>query len=362
MNTTLYYLGFSQIPAVGPVRLNHLKQVFGSLEAAWNAGRQDLSAAGLTPAAIDTLFKLRASNELARQYQVLLDAGIKIITLEDDAYPENLRRTGQAPALLYMKGDRLPHDDRALAIVGTRKATKYGLDAAYKLAFDLAQAGVTIVSGLAQGIDAAAHRGALDAKGRTIAVLGSGINKIYPTANEALAREVIENGALLSEFGVNTPPVASNFPIRNRIISGLSLGVLIAEAPEQSGALITADAALEQGRDVFAIPSNIFNPSGMGCNRLIQDGAKLITSAEDILNELEITYEHTVTSIQTETIAPENEQEQIIVELLSADAIHVDDIIRTTGLPAEVVTYTLTILELKGLAQSAGAMQYCRAR
>jgi DNA processing protein len=261
-----------------------------------------------------------------------------------------------------VKGTLLPTDSRALAIVGTRSATRYGIDVAERNAHWLAAQGVTIISGLAHGVDSAAHHGAIAAGGRTIAVMGTGIEQVYPRSNTKLAEEIISNGALITEYPIGTPPAGSNFPRRNRIISGMALGVLVAEAPENSGALITADIALEQGREVFAVPSSISNSMGAGCNRLIQDGAKLVTRASDILDELDLAYKQHETRTTTRLIAPENEKEQKILAFLESEASHIDDIIRETGLSSADVTSTLTILELKGLAQMVGHMQYCRSR
>src|SRR5690349_6009288 len=230
------------------------------------------------------------------------------------------------------------------------------------MAFWRAAQEVTDVAGVAMGIDAAAHQGALDAKGRTIAVLGSGIDKLYPRENEKLAHAIMAQGAIISEFPIGMPPTANNFPRRNRIISGISLGVLVAEAPEDSGALITAEAALEQGREVFAVPANIFNRTGAGCNRLIQEGAKLVMKASDVLDELNIAYSKKVTKTKTEKAAPTGDLEKRVLALLDDEALHVDEIIRQLGLSSADVIGTLTLLELKGLAQSLGAMQYCRTR
>ena len=264
--------------------------------------------------------------------------------------------------LLYVRGRLRRNEDRCLAVVGTRKSSKTGWDSASQLSFELAEQDFTIVSGLAQGIDGAAHRGALRAGGRTIAVLGTGVDVMYPRENADLAAEILDEGAVISEMPLKTKPLAKHFPQRNRLISGMSLGVLVAEAPEKSGALNTVAHALEQGRDVFAVPHNIFSRSGRGCNRLIQDGAKLVASVEDILDELEVTHIRARTQIQTRRIQPANDAEEAILRQLGADPIHVDLIVRQTQLPTATVTSTLTMLELKGLAESAGPMQYSRAR
>ncbi len=351
----VYWLGFTLIPGVGRKRIDMLLNAFGSLSRAWHASESEATRHGFNGA---KLVAARQRVDLQAEYNKVKAARARLITLEDDDYPSLLKPLPDAPALLYVRGTLLPSDQRALAIVGTRSATPYGRDVTSQLAAELTRQWVTIISGLAQGIDTAAHTACLREGGRTIAVLGSGIDRIYPRENEALAYKIIENGALISEFPIGAPPEAHNFPRRNRVISGMALGVLIAEAPADSGALITASMAAEQGRDVFAVPSNIFNLQGVGANRLIQDGAKLVMSAEDILNELNLSYENLQTRRQTERIQPENELEVQVLAQLSADPMHVDVLARLTGLPISIITGTLAILELKGLAQSAGPMQY----
>jgi DNA processing protein len=356
-----YWLGFNLAQHIGSVRLQHLLSYFGSLKAAWHATPDDLRHAGLSEKPLTALLDARKTLDLDAEMQKVTHAGAHLITLADDTYPKNLRSIADAPPVLYVRGTLLPTDTMALAIVGTRKASRYGRDAAHRMAGWVATQGVTIVSGMAQGIDAAAHRGALDAhNGRTIAVMGCGIDIVYPKEHDNLAREIAQNGAIVSEFPLGVPPTGKNFPRRNRIISGLSLGVLIAEAPERSGALITADVALEQGRDVFAIPANIFNQMGTGSNKLIQDGAKLVMRAQDILNELSVSYSEREVEAKTKAIVPENDIEARILQYLESDPTHVDDLVRLTGLPTSELTATLTIMELKGLAQSVGHMQYCR--
>ncbi|MDQ7026609.1 MAG: DNA-processing protein DprA [Anaerolineae bacterium] len=362
MSETKYWLGFSLVQHIGSVRMLHLYKHFKSLAKAWHATENDLRDAGLAAQPLTALLQSRSHLDLDAEMQKVESVGAQLLTLADDAYPMNLRVIPDVPPVLYLKGDLFPTDKLALAIVGTRRATRYGRDAAHRMSHWLAKNDVTIVSGLAQGIDAAAHQGALDANGRTIAVLGCGIDRVYPNEHKQLAQNIIQSGALVSEFPIGMPPTGQNFPRRNRIISGLALGVMIAEAPERSGALITAEMALEQGRDVFAIPANIFNPMGTGGNKLIQEGAKLVMRARDILDELSIQYTVHESREKAQTIVPESDIEAVLLDLLESDPIHVDDIIRETGLATQDVTATLVILELKGLAQSVGHMQYCRAR
>ena len=358
VSDTKYWLGFSLVPEIGPKRLHLLLTAFRSLVAAWQASEFHLRQAGLEETPTANLLQLRAQIDLDVEMEKVARVGARLCTLADDNYPRLLKEVPDAPMLLYVRGTLLPQDELALAIVGTRKATTYGRDTASHLARQLARNGVTIISGLAHGIDAAAHRGALEGGGRTVAVLGCGIDQIYPRDHRELAHEIMGRGALISEFPIGMGPEARNFPRRNRVISGMSLGVLVAEAPEQSGALITATDAAEQGREVFAVPGNIFSPASAGANRLIQDGAKLVMNVEDILDELDIAHRNVQTKTVTERIAPTGEIEKKLLGHLSLDPLHIDDLARLCGLPITTVTSTLTLLELKGLARSVGHMQY----
>lgn len=355
---TPYWLGISRVPYIGPKRARLLLSAFGSLREAWMADERSLRGAGLDEKAITSLKTTRAKLDLDLEMRRVTKAGAEIVTQEDARFPALLKQIADAPLLLYVRGALSEADSRALAIVGTRRATPYGRDVVSRLAETLVRHGVTIVSGLAHGIDAIAHRTALHNGGRTIAVLGCGIDQVYPRDHAALAEEMTRAGAIVSEFPIGTKPDAHNFPRRNRIISGLSLGVLIAEAPEQSGALITATAALEQGRDVFAVPGSIFHAASAGTNRLIQEGAKLVQSAEDILIEFDISYQHTQVKRTTERIAPASGAEASVLALLGEDALHVDELVRKSGLPTPDVIATLTLLELKGLARTVAPMQY----
>jgi DNA processing protein len=356
-----FWLAFSLVPGIGTKRIRSLAQAFSSLGAAWAATESQLKQAGLEEYPRSQLLKIRTKLQIEDEVDRVKRSGAKLLTLGSDAYPSMLRSLPDAPPVLYVLGELTPDDDKALAVVGTRKATKYGRDVANDLSQKLAASGVTIVSGLAPGIDAAAHHGALQGGGRTVAVLGSGIDVIYPREHHDLAHRMTQSGAVISEFPLGTPPEGRNFPRRNRIISGLALGVLVVEAPEHSGALITAGVAGDQGRDVFAVPSSIYNPMGTGANRLIQDGAKLVMSVEDILSELNISHENMHTRTYTEQIAPADGAEATLMQHLSAEPIHIDELARLCKLPIATVSSTLTILELKGLAQMVGHMQYNRA-
>jgi DNA processing protein len=362
VNDDKYWLGFSLVPEIGPKRLAHLLNWFGDLPAAWTASEGQLRQCGLDKQPVANLIATRAQIDIDAELARVERVGASLVTMADHRYPSLLSQVPDAPTVLYVRGTLSPEDNRALGIVGTRKATTYGRDVAYDLAKQLAQNGVTVVSGLAHGIDTAAHRGAIDGGGRTIAVLGCGIDRIYPADNRELAHETSLHGAIVSEFPLGTPPEGRNFPRRNRVISGLALGVLVVEADLGSGALITAEMALDQGREVFAVPGNIYNQASRGTNRLIQDGAKLVVSVSDILDELDIKHQTVQTQAIAEHIVPANETEARLLEQLCADPLHVDEIARLSGLPIATVTSTLTVLELKGLARAVGQMQYTTAR
>ncbi|MCY3779927.1 MAG: DNA-processing protein DprA [Chloroflexi bacterium] len=361
-NNQQYWLGLHLIPRFGIGKLNRLLAHFDSAEALWRESDADLLRLDLPRPLLRQFCAGRRDIDLSREVERVARSGATLVTLDDKAYPELLRSLPDRPPVLYTRGKLSGADEKCLAIVGTRKASRYGWDASNQLAQQLAQHGIIIVSGLAQGIDAAAHRGALTAGGRTIAVVGNGIDIVYPKENSDLAEEIIADGAIVSEMPLGTAPLGKNFPQRNRLISGMSLALLVTEAPLQSGALNTVSHAIDQGRDVFAVPHNIYSPTGKGCNQLIQEGAKMVLAVDDILDELDVTHRNVQTGIQVRDIQPENEVEGVVYQQLSTDPIHVDLIVRQTKLPTATVISTLTMLELKGLAESAGPMQYCRAR
>jgi len=354
-----YWLGFSLVPEIGPKRLAHLLHWFGDLSSAWEASAAQLLQCGLDKQPTANLLDVRKKINLDAEMAKVERIGARLVTLADDDYPSLLKKLPDAPTLLYVRGTILPEDSHALSMVGTRRATTYGREAAYHLAKQLAGQGVTVISGMAHGIDSAAHKGALEGGGRTIAVLGCGVDVIYPSDNEKLAQQIMGCGALISEFSIGMRPEGRNFPRRNRVISGMALGVMVVEAPDKSGAMITASIAADQGREVFAVPGNIFNPMSTGTNRLIQDGAKLVMTVNDILDELNLVHTAVQTQTVTERIIPANPTEAEVLQHLGADPLHIDDLVRLCGLPVATVSSTLTILELKGLARSIGHMQYC---
>ena len=265
-----YWVGFSLIPGIGRVRFSQLESYFGGLESAWQASPSDLRQAGLDKSARRAITSWRPKISLEAEMEKLDRYKVKVLTWHDSDYPSRLKEIYDYPPVLYIRGSLLPEDEWCLAVVGTRRATVYGRQVAEEIATDLAQSRITIVSGLAKGIDSVAHTAALEAGGRTIAVCASGLDIVYPAENANLARRIMQRGALVSEYALGTKPRADNFPRRNRIMSGMSLGVLAVEAGQSSGALITANLALEQNREVFAVPGSILSPSSVGTNRLIQ--------------------------------------------------------------------------------------------
>lgn len=355
-----YWIAFGRISGVGPIRVQRLRDHFGSLAEAWRAPRGELMAAGLDSRVADAIVAARPRLSPHQEVEALARAGVQAITLDSPAYPRRLREIYSPPPVLYVRGELLPEDELALGVVGTRRATMYGREATEMLVGGLVTNCLTIVSGLARGIDTVAHRAALTAGGRTIAVLGSGLDIIYPSENARLARDIAERGAVVSEYPLGTKPDAANFPARNRIISGLSLGVLVIEAGDGSGALITADFALEQNREVFAVPGPIFARSSQGTNRLIQQGAKLVLSTNDILTELNLT--SAPQQLEMRAILAETPAEAALVRVLSQEPMHIDEVCRQSGLPVAEVSSTLTMLELKGSVRHLGGMHYIRTR
>jgi len=355
-----YWIGFNLVKGIGPAKVRRLLDHFGDLATAWSARAEELRLAGLDRRSLENLVAARAGIDLDLALKRVEQAGIQVLTWDDAEYPRNLLNIAQPPPVLYVKGKLNPADEWAVAMVGTRHASAYGREVARDLATGLAASGVTVVSGLARGIDAVAHRAALEAGGRTLAVLGCGLDHIYPPENRALAESIIQSGALVSDYPLGTPPESANFPPRNRIISGLSKGVLIVEAPVGSGALITADYAAEQGRDVFAPPGNLLQPSCRGTNKLIQLGAKLVLEVTDILEELNLAI---VTEHKAARAAlPADETEQQLLAHLSAEPVHVDDLGTQIGLPIAQVSGALALMELKGLVRQVGGMNYIVAK
>lgn len=337
-------------------------EYFGDIKEVFTAERSKIVQANiLSEKNIDYLIKSRDEKTLKKIFKEYENFGAKILTILDDEYPERLRTIDDPPAVLYVKGEILPEDNLSFSVVGSRKVTQYGKESCKFIVKDLVQNGITIVSGMANGIDTVAHETALENGGRTIAVLGTGLNIIYPKKNEKLYNQICENGAVISEFPANTKGTPYNFPRRNRIVSGLGLGVLVVEAKEKSGSLITASLAGEQGKDVFAIPGNIGSVYSRGANKLIQDGAKLVMSAEDILNEIREFKELSMDSkIENKKLDKENysADEKSILEVLESGEFSIDQIIEKTGLNIKDAQTVITKLELLDLIVSTSAGKY----
>jgi len=354
----LFWIGLSSIPGVGRITFRKLAHHFGSPERALAASRDELGNAGLSERVIADIASFSWREYAEKELLKAREAGVRIITVDDTAYPPALRNTPDPPLFLYIKGD-LPHED-GVAIVGTRKPTHYGLTVTHRIAYELAAAGLTIVSGLARGIDTQAHRGALAAKGRTIAVLGCGIDIVYPPENRDLLERISGNGAVVTENPFGTKPEAGYFPARNRIISGLSRGTVIIEATEDSGSLITANYTIEQGRKLFSVPGNISSPSSRGTNSLIKQGAVLVESSDDILRCLGIKRPKTDQKRGMRPLPPLTPDEECILSRITSEPRHIDVIMNESRLAAGRLSGVLITLELKGLAKQLPGKYYVR--
>ena len=352
---TAFWLAISRVPYIGPARIERLVQEFGSLSTAWSAPVEELRVA-LESRALTELLAARSRIDPVVELDRLGRLGIRAVYPGHPSYPPLLAEISGRPSLLYVRGELVAGDDTAVAIVGTRRATPYGRQAAERIAAELAGAGITVVSGLARGVDAAAHRAALEAGGRTIAVLGSGPDVIYPAEHRRLAEQILESGAILSEFPPGAKPDAQNFPARNRIVSGMTLGTLIVEAPARSGALITASFAADQGREVFVVPGSIFAESAEGTNALLRDGARLVRNGIDILEDLGLGVGRN--PVATQSQIPLEENELRLYDALRNEARHIDELAEEAGLPAAAASALLLTLELKGLVRNHGAQYY----
>jgi len=355
-----YWVAFSLVPGIGRVRFTQLESYFGNLEDAWKAAPAELKHAGLDNSAIRAITSWRPKISPEAEMEKLEHYGIKVFRYTDPGYPARLKEIYDYPPLLYVRGSLLSEDEWCLAVVGTRRATAYGRQVAEEIVADLARGNITIVSGLAKGIDSIAHQSALTAGGRSIAVFACGLDTVYPSENVNLARTIMKQGALISEYPPGTRPRADNFPRRNRILSGLSLGVLVVEADESSGAMITARLALEQNREVFAIPGSILSPASRGTNRLVQEGAKLVRDYTDILEELNLMT--VARQMEIKEIIPASETEALLLKQLGAEPTHIDEVCRRSGLQISTVSSTLAMMELKGLIKQVGPMNYSLSR
>jgi DNA processing protein len=352
-----YWMAMRNVTGIGPVRFERLLAAFGSLRAAWVATANDLARV-LDRRSLESLVSYRRAADPEGDYAALRGEGIDVVTLRHDSYPDLLREVPGPPPVLFIRGSVTLNDRRAVAIVGTRRLTSYGREMARTLARDLAHAGVTIVSGLARGVDGVAHAAALDAGGRTIAVLGNGVRSVYPAEHRQLAARIAEQGAVLSDFHPDAPPDGPNFPARNRLISGLALGVVVVEAPMRSGALITVDFAADQGRDVFAVPGAVHAPASAGCNRILRDGARLVRSADDVLEDLRLG--EAPQQLPLESPASLDEDSRRVLSTLTGEALHIDEIGAVAGIPIATLSALLMTLELQGFVRNVGAQYYAR--
>lgn len=365
LNDKKYYLAFSLIPSVGPVKFARLQKYFSTLQGAWQAPLSELLSAGLEQKVAEEIFTARDKINLDAELENLARLKINLVTVDDENYPALLKETSGPPFLLYYQGTLTdPRDKFSVAVVGTRKISPYGKQATEKITAELTRHGIAIVSGLALGVDAVAHQTCLEEKGRTIAVVGSGLDRsvLYPPDNISLAEKIINNGGLIvTEYPPLTEPQKFFFPQRNRIIAGLSLGTLVVEAPLTSGALLTAKIALDQNREVFAVPGNIFSENAIGPNNLLKLGAKPVIDAADIMESLNL--EHAESFAEAEKIIlGDTEEENLILKFLTHEPIQVDDLRRQTKLDSSLLSSTLTLMEMKGKARNMGAMRWVIGR
>ncbi len=377
MNDLKYWVALSGIPHLGSARLRRLESYFGTMEDAWRAGVSQLREAGLDSRTAQEVALARQGTDPDEGMEALVRAGVKTSNWNCEDYPSRLKEIHDPPQVLYYLGELLPGDQISVAVVGTRNPTSYGKEAATTLSRDLASAGITIVSGLALGIDGVSHRAALECGGRTIAVVAGGLDTVYPREHAGLFRQIQERGAVVSEHRLGVRPDARNFPRRNRLISGMTLGTLVVEAGEGSGTRWTVQQALEQDREVFCVPGSIFSPASKFTNQMIKEGAKLVAEYTDVLEELKLPeipagaahravlqnpQEIAVNQIKKEEdLEGLDADEASLVAHLSGEPVHVDDLCRQSGISIATITSMLTLLELKGKVNQVGAMHYVRA-
>ena len=356
-----FRIALHRVHRLGAVRFGLLDHAFPSMEEVWRAPAGALVAAGLDQRTAEEVVRARGETDPDAELERLAAAGVTALAQGDPRYPSRLREIDDAPPVLYVKGAWAEVDEWSVAVVGTRRATAYGRMAAQELSRGLATNGITVVSGLARGVDTVSHRAALDAGGRTVAVLANGLDTVYPPENRRLAEGIAERGAVMSDYPLGTKPRADFFPRRNRILSGVSLGTLVVEGDHDSGAMITARFAMEQNREVFAVPGSIFSVQSKGPFGLIKDGATPIATAEEILEALNLS----VAGKQLDfgrAAPPESDDERALMAALGREPQHIDVVVRRSGLAAATVSGTLALLELKGLVRDVGGMQFVRVR
>ncbi|NLI57823.1 MAG: DNA-protecting protein DprA [Clostridium sp.] len=358
MDDIQYWVWLSSIPGIGAVKSKKLLEHFKSPYNIWKAKENELKELTfLTGSDVYNLMNVQIRKQVKKHLENIYKNNIKILTINDELYPSYLKNIYDPPVVLYVKGS-FKRNEKYLAVVGSRKATSYGLSMAQTISKELSNYGITVVSGMARGVDSYAHKGVVDAGGRTIAVLGCGLDIVYPYENKKLMESIIENGACVSEYLPGTAPLANNFPARNRIISGISLGVIVIEAGERSGSLITADFALEQGREVFALPGNVCSLKSAGTNKLIKEGAKIVTSIEDILEEINISFsDENMEKFFEKNILDESffkgldHEERTVASCLKFEPSNIDLISKKTGFSVQLVSSILIMLELKGIVE-----------
>ena len=380
MEDLKYWVALSAVPQLGAARFRRMESYFGSLEHAWHAGQAELRDAGLDSRVVQDLVEVRNRINPDDRMELLARTGVAVANWNGADYPPRLKQIADPPPVLYYVGEIRPEDESSVAIVGTRNPTAYGREAATLLSRDLASAGITVVSGLALGIDGVAHRAALECGGRTIAVVAGGLDSVYPKEHTGLFRQIQEQGAVVSEHPLGMRPDPRSFPRRNRLISGMTLGTVVVEAAEGSGTRWTVYQALEQNREVFCVPGNIFSPASRFTNRMIKEGAKLVADYTDILEELNLpdvgaprhdqvggqshqalSFKETLEEQESEDTEELEPGEAALLQHLSAMPKHVDDLCREADLPIASVTSMLTLLELKGKVQQVGSMHYVKA-
>ncbi len=378
MDDLKYWLALSSVPQLGAARFRRLENYFGNLEHAWRAGLSQLRAAGLDSRTSQEVIAARQQADPDDVMASMAGSGVRATNWNGDDYPQRLKEISDPPPVLYYLGEIKPQDEWSVAMVGTRNPTSYGREAANVLSRDLASAGITVVSGLALGIDGVVHRAALECGGRTIAVVAGGLDSVYPKEHSALFRQIQGQGAVVSEHRLGVRPDARNFPRRNRLISGITLGTVVVEAAEGSGARWTLQQALDQDREVFCVPGSIFSPASKYTNRMIKEGAKLVADYTDILEELNLPYIgerpgkdiERQDSLELAESAPIEEEDETgdldegevaLLGRLSGDPVHVDDLCRDSGIPIATIMSMLTLMEFKGKVTQVGTMHYVRA-
>jgi len=367
MDSREAFIALNLIEGIGPVRARSLLEYFGDAPKILSASKHELTRVrNIGEETAEAIFNWEKSVDLAGELKRIQDFGCHVLIQSDENYPVSLREIYDPPLVLYVKGELTAKDKNSVALVGSRMTTHYGIETARKLAYQLAYTGVTVVSGGARGIDTAAHQGALSGKGRTIAVLGTGINLVFPTENAELFERIASNGAVITQFPFNRPADKQSFPIRNRIVAGMTLGTVVVEANLSSGALITANFATEYGRQIFAVPGRIDSPRSKGCHDLIKKGAKLCEGVEDILSEFEYLFptSNKPASASETGVLPalelnENEQ-KVFAAVKSGDESPIDEIIRASGLPSSTVNVALFGLEMKRLVKQLPGKMFVR--